>query len=271
MQCNTRVNYGQRIMGFLVVMLMSHHSLGKIVTETIDYKVEGETYRGVLAYDNSTTKKRPGVLVVHEWWGMNEYAQKRAQDLAKAGYVAFALDMYGVGKLAKHPDKAKAFMTATLEKAGAVKNRFLQAKNLLESRPEVDAKNIAAIGYCFGGGVVLEMARAGVDLRGVASFHGSLGTKNPAQLGKVKAQVRVYNGGKDPFVTDEQAMAFKKEMSAAKVNYEFTSYPAAVHSFTNPGATAVGKKFGLPVAYDERADKSSWKSMLAFFDEIFTQ
>lgn len=255
----------------LVLSFMASVSYGKVVTESIEYEIDGESFTGLLAYDDAIKEKRPGVLVVHEWWGANDYAQKRAQDLAKEGYVAFALDMYGTGKIADHPDQAKAFMTATLEKMPEAEKRFYKGKTILASQPLVDSEKVAAIGYCFGGGIVLHMARTGADLDGVVSFHGSLGTQAPAEKGAVKAKVKVFNGAADPFVTEEQIAAFKKEMTTAGVDYEFVNYPGAVHSFTNPGATAVGKKFNMPLAYDPKSDSDSWAAMLAFFNNIFAE
>lgn len=258
-----------RLSTALMLVMVTTLSYGKVVTKTINYEIDGESFTGLLAYDDSVTAKRPGVLVVHEWWGANEYAHQRAKDLAAAGYVAFALDMYGTGKVADHPDEAKAFMNATLAKMPVAEKRFFKGKAILAEQANVDNEKIAAIGYCFGGGIVLHMARQGADLDGVVSFHGSLATKTPAEQAKVKAKVRVFNGADDPFVTQEQIAAFKQEMEAAKVDYEFINYPGAVHSFTNPGADAVGKKFSMPLAYNEEADKDSWQSMLTFFRSIF--
>ncbi|MCG8672568.1 MAG: dienelactone hydrolase family protein [Pseudomonadales bacterium] len=262
----------KKIIGFsegLLILLSLTANAADIVTKTIEYDIDGQSFTGFLAYDQSIKEKRPGVIVVHEWWGANDYAHKRAKDLAKEGYVAFALDMYGTGKVADHPKQAKAFMTATMEKIDVAEKRFRKGKEILASQANVDAKNIAAIGYCFGGGIVLHMARVGEPLKGVASFHGSLGAKTPAKEGVVKAKVKVYNGAADPFVTAEQIAGFKAEMETAKVDYEFINYPDAVHSFTNPGADAVGKKFEMPLAYDAKADTESWQSMLTFFEAIF--
>lgn len=259
----------QSALVLLFSVLSSLAVAAEVVSKTVEYEIDGQSFTGFLAYDASIKEKRPGVIVVHEWWGANDYAHKRAKDLAKEGYVAFALDMYGTGKIADHPNEAKAFMSATLEKMDVAEKRFQKGREILAKQDSVDAEKIAAIGYCFGGGIVLHMARAGEDLKGVASFHGSLGTKSPAQEGEVKAKVKVYNGAKDPFVTAEQIDAFKKEMDTAKVDYEFINYEDAVHSFTNPGADAVGKKFEMPLAYDAKADAESWQSMLTFFGEIF--
>lgn len=258
-----------RMLSALLLMVTVPMSYAEIVTETINYEIDGKPFTGLLAYDNAIKEKRPGVLVVHEWWGANDYAHQRAKDLAEEGYVAFALDMYGSGKIADHPNQAKEFMNATLEKMPVAEKRFKKGRAILEKQSNVDSDKIAAIGYCFGGGIVLHMARQGMDLDGVVSFHGSLGTKDPAEKGEVKAKVRVFNGADDPFVTQEQIDTFKKEMESAGVDYEFVNYEGAVHSFTNPGADEKGKKFEMPLAYDKKADEASWASMLSFFDEIF--
>ena len=237
--------------------------------QEVTYGAEGTTLKGYLAYDDAVKGKRPGVLVVHEWWGLNDYARKRARMLAELGYTALAVDMYGEGKTAGHPDDAGRFAGELRQNLPLAKARFLAALDFLRQQPTVDPEKIAAIGYCFGGGVVLEMARAGVDLDGVASFHGSLDTANPVTPGKVKAKVLVLNGADDPFVTPEQIAAFKQEMEAAGVDYRFVNYPGARHSFTNPEADAFGKKFNLPLAYDQEADRKSWQAMQDFFAGIF--
>jgi dienelactone hydrolase len=231
---------------------------------------EGDTVlKGYLAWDDSIQGKRPGVLVVHEWWGHNDYARSRAKQLAGLGYTALAVDMYGDGKVAAHPDDAKKFSSAVGGNLPLAKARFLAALKVLTSHKTVDASKTAGIGYCFGGGMVLQMARQGVDLDGVVSFHGSLGTGSPAQPGVVKAKVLVYNGAADPFVNPEQIAAFNQEMASAGVSYTFVNLPNAKHSFTRPGADEVGKKFGLPLAYNKAADEKSWLGMQRFFDEIF--
>ncbi len=233
------------------------------------YSSNGDTLIGYLASDAGKSGKRPGVLVVHEWWGHNEYARKRAEMLAELGYTALAVDMYGNGQQAHHPEDAGKFATAVFQNFEQAKARFLAALNLLKQDPTVDTSKIAAIGYCFGGGIVLNMARQGLDLDGVVSFHGNLSAVQPAEKGKVKAAVLVCNGADDPFVTAEQIEAFKKEMDAAGVDYEFKNYEGALHSFTNPAADSVGPKFELPLAYNKAADEQSWADMQAFFQRIF--
>ena len=241
----------------------------EIQTRQISYQADGATMSGYLAWDDALEGKRPGVLVVHEWWGHNDYAQRRARDLAKLGYVGFALDMYGDGKLAEHPDDAGKFMQAVVSNFAGMKARFEAAQQQLLKQDSVDPDRVAAIGYCFGGGVVLNMARAGAPLKGVVSFHGSLGpVGGPAE--SVKVPILAMNGAADPFVKPEAIEAFRKEMDAAGADYTFVNFPDVMHSFTNPGATAVGEKFGLPLKYDADADAASWKAMQEFLDRVFT-
>ncbi len=251
-----------------LAFVMALPAQAKIVGEIVPYTVDGETFQGYIARDTSATSPRPAVLVVHEWWGQNAYARQRANMLAGQGYVAMALDMYGAGKLATHPDDAKAFMMATLQAGDAVKNRFDAARELLAARPDVDGSKVAAIGYCFGGGVVIGMARAGTDLAGVVSFHGSLGPIQNPEPGTVKAPLLVLNGEADPFVAPEMVEQFKAEMQQAGADLSYVGYPGVVHSFTNPGATAVGEKFGMPLAYDREADEDSWKRALGFLYRV---
>ena len=241
----------------------------RILGKAVDYSAQGVVMKGYLAYDESITGKRPGVLVVHEWWGLNDYARKRARMLAELGYTALAVDMYGDGKQAMHPDDAKAFSSELMKNFDVGKARFVAAMEFLKQQASVDPSRIAAIGYCMGGGVVLHMARQGVELKGVASFHGSLTAVKPAQSGVIKAKILVLNGGADKFITPEQIEAFKQEMKAAGADFQFISYPGALHSFTNPEATELGKKFDMPVAYNAKADKESWDEMKNFLSTIF--
>ncbi len=236
--------------------------------EEVTYSANGTTLKGYIAHPAAGGGKRPGVLVVHEWWGNNDYTRKRADMLAQLGYVALALDMYGDGKIATHPKDAGTFSGAVRKDMETAEKRFRAAMSLLKSQSDVDGSRIAAIGYCFGGGIVLEMARRGVDLDGVVSFHGSLPTQTPAKAGGVKAKVLVLNGEADTFIKPEHIDAFKKEMAAASVDYRFINYPGAVHAFTNPDATENGKKFNIPLAYDANADKQSWDEMQRFLAAV---
>lgn len=238
---------------------------GKEVT----YTANGTQLKGYLAYDDAITSNHPGVLVVHEWWGSDNYARKRAKMLAELGYTALALDMYGEGKQAHHPDEAGKFSGELKKNLLLAKARFEAAMNFLQKQENVDPKNIAALGYCFGGSVALEMARLGEDMKGVASFHGSLATEHPAQPGKVKARIISFTGTADPMIPAEQVAAFKQEMEKAGVDYKVVTFPGVKHSFTNPAADEYGRKFNLPLAYDAAADKASWKETVRFLDEVF--
>lgn len=242
---------------------------GAVKGEEVEYKAGNTVHRGYLVYDDAVTGKRPGVLVVHEWWGHDQHARNSARKLAEAGYVALALDMYGDGRQAHHPDTAGKFSGEVRENLPLMKSRFEAGMNLLRKQPRVDNSRLAAIGYCFGGTVALEMARAGEPLRGVASFHGGLATQRRAQAGKVKAKILVMNGADDPFVPADQVAAFKKEMESAKADYKFVNYAGARHSFTNPAADANGPKFNLPLAYNAKADHDSWAELQSFLKQIF--
>ena len=255
----------------MLSLLLVFDTAADIVTREVSYKQGDTVMKGLVAYDDSIETVRPGILVVHEWWGLNDYARKRARMLAELGYTALAVDMYGDGKTAGHPDNAAKFSSAVGGNPELAKARFDAALDTLKQQPGVEADKIAAIGYCFGGGIVLGMARMGTDIDGVVSFHGSLATKSPAKKGDIKTRIRVFTGADDPFVKPETVEAFKKEMDSAGADYKVVVYPGAVHSFTNPGADALGKEFGLPLAYNEKADKDSWQQMQEFFHEIFAE
>lgn len=210
---------------------------------------------------------KAGVIVVHEWWGLNQYAKDRAKMLAEEGYTAIAVDMYGHGKVAEHPNDAKGFMEAALANPETVSARFNAAKDILKRQKNVDPDQVYAMGYCFGGAVVLNQARLGNDLAGVASFHGSLGAAVEPKPGDIKAKIMVAHGGADPLVPVEQVTGFVQEMVTLGVDLKFLNYPQAKHSFTNPEATEKGKKFNLPLAYDKKADTESWNAFLAFIGD----
>jgi dienelactone hydrolase len=243
----------------------------EVVSKQVDYQSDGVSLQGYLAYQDEGVEVRPAVLVVHEWWGHNDYARRRAEMLAELGYVAFALDMYGDGKVANHPDDAKKFMQEAMSDQVTFKNRFLSALDYVRQQKNVDSSNIAAIGYCFGGGVVLNMARTGVELKGVASFHGSLATKTPAKKGHVISQVMVFHGGNDAFISEQQLEDFRAEMLAANVQHEIVIYDAVDHSFTNPDADIFAEKYSMPLSYDEEADADSWVKLQIFLQRVFAQ
>ena len=243
-----------------------------LVGQEITYSLDTLDMIGYLAFDESIEGKRPGVLVVHEWWGMNEYARMRTEKLAELGYTAFALDMYGNGVTTSHSGEANKFMTAVASNMENAQARFEIALDFLKNHETVDANNIAAIGYCFGGGLVLHMARKGLDINGVVSFHGSLSTQAPASEGDIKTMVLVCHGDDDPFAPQETLDAFRAEFDNAKASYEVKVYEGVRHSFTNPLATEAGEKNNLPaLVYDEAADKQSWQDMQDFFGKIFTE
>lgn len=259
-----------RALVLMFCSLLPASLLAAVVSEEIRY-TDGETVmHGYLAYDDSIQGQRPGVLVVHEWWGHNEYARERARMLAGLGYTALAVDMYGEGQKADHPQDAGKFASELRNNMPLARARFEAAMQVLQQHPTTSAKT-AAVGYCFGGGVVLEMARRGLDLQGVVSFHGSLGSGEPAQAGEVRAKVLVLNGAEDPMVSQEQIGAFRSEMDAAGVDYDLVNYPGAKHAFTNPEADRFGQQFGLPLAYQAEADQQSWQAMQEFLQDVFAQ
>lgn len=249
-----------------MVLLFASAASAEVQTREIEYKQGDTVLVGLMAWDGAAKGKRPGVLVVHEWWGHNEHARNQAKRLAEAGYVGFALDMYGKGKVATHPKDAEAFMTEATKDPAVLAARFNAALELLKQDPRVDTGKIAAIGYCFGGAVVLGRARAGADLAAVVSFHGSLGTTSPAEKGKVKARVLVLTGAADPMIPPEQVAAFSREMEAAGATFQVVSYPGARHSFTNPAADKAGMD---ALAYNAEADQKSWAAMRELFKEVF--
>lgn len=258
-----------RILATVASLTLCSPLLAEVVTVELNYRHGDTEMHGMLAYDDTSQEARPGILVVHEWWGQNEYPRERARELAALGYTALAVDMYGDGQTAAHPEEAGKFASAVSGNLPLARARFEAALAALREQPTVADDKIAAIGYCFGGGVVINMARLGTDIDGVVSYHGSLATSNPAAPGDVRTRVLVFNGAADPLVTSEQIEAFKREMDAAGADYEFVNYPGALHGFTNPGADKKAEEFGLPLAYDPKADKDSWERTQAFFKQIF--
>ena len=250
----------------LTVLLGGTAAFAGLKTEVIDYKHGDTALEGYLAYDDSTAGKRPGVLVCHEWWGQNDYARKRAEQLAALGYVAFALDMYGEGVQAKDPKEAADKAAVFKKDRALMRARAMAGLDVLRRHPKVDADNLAAIGYCFGGTTALELARAGADLKGVVSFHGELDTPDPADARRIRGKILVLTGADDPVVPKEQVAAFEDEMRNAKIDCKVVSYPGAVHGFTNPASGDDPKK---GVAYNKEADEKSWDEMKAFFGKVF--
>lgn len=242
-----------------------------VVGEEITYRSGDTQMKGYIAWDNTVTDKRPGIIVVHEWWGHNDYARKRVNMLATLGYTALAVDMYGDGKTASHPDDAGKFAGAVRKNMDVAEARFSAAMETLASHETVNPGQISAIGYCFGGGIVLAMARRGADLDVVASFHGSVATDRPVEKGQVKARLAVFNGAADPMVTAAQIDAFRTEMDNASVDYLLVNYPNALHAFTNPDADVYADKFGIPLKYDAAADTDSWSRLNGLLREVYVK
>ncbi len=234
-------------------------------TETVAYRAGDTALQGFVAWDDAVAGPRPGVVVVHEWYGLNDFARAKAQELARLGYVALAADMYGGGKVAADAREAAALSGAVKGDRPLMRARVAAAVAALRSRPECDATRVAAIGFCFGGTTVLELARSGADVAGVVSFHGGLGTPLPAGKGEVKARVLVLHGAADPHVPPEEVQAFTKEMEESGADWQLVSYGHAVHSFTNPAA---GDDPSRGAAYDAKAAARSWEQMQLFFREI---
>ncbi len=242
----------------------------EIVGEEVNYQADGVSLKGFLAYDKSVSGARPGIVIVHEWWGHNPYVRRRARQLAELGYTALAIDMYGEGKQAAHPDDAKKFMMEVFNNLPMGQRRFEAGLKVLKEHQSVQKDKIAALGYCFGGAVALHMGRAGVDLKGIASFHGNLSTKVPAETGALKGKVIAFTGAEDPFVPLAQVKSFEEEMKNAKANYQLISYPGVKHSFTVKEATEKSKALKLPLVYDEKADKDSFEKLQTFLKDVFS-
>lgn len=258
------------IAGVCITLMFGSTAFAAIQEEPVDYRVGDTVMKGFIVYDDASQAKRPGVIVVHEWWGITRHVHDEARKFAGLGYTAFVADMYGDGKTADNPKDAGALSGAVRKNPDVMLARFNAAKDTLSKHPTVDASRIGASGYCFGGSVVLDMARAGVDLKGVAAFHAGLdAAASPAVAGKVKSKILVLNGAADPFIPAASIDAFKKEMAAANVDYRYISYPGAVHAFTNPEATEKGKQFNLPLAYHPEADKQSKAEAAKFFSTVF--
>jgi dienelactone hydrolase len=246
---------------------MSGVAEAKLVRKTVDYRQGDTVLEGYLAYDDTIKGKRPGVMVVHEWNGLGSYVKRRVEQLARLGYVAFGADIYGKGIRPATPEAA-AREAAKYRGAdrSLLRERARAGLDELRKQPNVDSGRLAAIGYCFGGTAVLELARSGADPKGVVSFHGGLDTPNPDDAGNIRAKVLVLHGADDPHVPPQQVAAFQDEMRKGGVDWQMVFYGGAVHSFTNPDS---GSDPSKGVAYNANADRRSWEAMKAFFAEIF--
>jgi dienelactone hydrolase len=258
----------QYLTAAIVVIFLTASASAMLHSESVEYKQGDTVCKGFLAYDDALQGKRPGVLVVPEWWGLNDYAKSRASQLAMMGYVAFAADIYGGGATTTDPKEAGKLATQFRSNRPLLRERAKAALDALEKSDMCDSKRVAAIGYCFGGGTVLELARSGADLAGVVSFHGNLDTPNPDDARNIKAKVLVMTGADDPNVPEAKVAAFEDEMRNAKVDWQVVIFGNAVHGFTNP---ANGSDNSKGVAYNEKADHRSWEYMKVFFAEIFAK
>jgi len=238
-----------------------------IKEDAVEYSADTVKMNGYVAYDANVEGKRPVVLVVPEWWGLTDYPRMRAKQLAQLGYLAMAVDMYGNGKTVDNPTDAQNMSMPFYQDPQMGYKRLMAAAAKIKTDPHADTSKMAAIGYCFGGGMVLNAARLGADFDGVVSFHGSL-VGAPAKKGLIKADILVCHGDADPFVPAKDVQAFKKSMDSVGAHYTFKAYPGALHAFTNPGATELGKKFNLPIAYNAAADSASWNDMKEFFGKV---
>jgi dienelactone hydrolase len=243
--------------------------MGEIRTEALDCEVDGVRLQAHLALDGDVSGPRPAVLVVHEWWGRNAYACGRAEQLAALGYVGIAVDLYGDAKEASNPDEAGAAMTALIEDMTVTRARFTATLEAARAHPAVDASRVGAIGFCFGGGVVVHMARSGAPLAAVASFHGSLGLAVTDGPDSIDCRVAAYNGEQDVLVSADDIGAFQAEMAKVGAHTYFVQLPGALHGFSNPAATGNGEKYGLPLAYDPVADAAAWSHMTLLFRDVF--
>jgi len=266
----TRENRMSKFMVTVIVVLVTIGAAmslyGEIRTVDYDYRHNGAVLQGYFAYDDAIKGKRPGVLIIHEWTGLGDYVKRRARELAEEGYVAFAMDMYGKGIRPITPQEAGAQATIYRSNRQLMRERAAVSLGQLKTHRLTDPARVAAIGYCFGGGAALELARSGVDLSGVVSFHGNLDTPNPNDGGNIKAKVLVLHGADDPHVSKESIEGFHQEMRDAGVDWQMVYYSDAVHSFTNPDS---GNDKSRGAAYNEKADKRSHRAMIDFFNEIF--
>lgn len=259
-----------RVLLALVASLLAAPALAAIQEKPVSYSDGEATLHGFVVSDSARAGKRPGIIVVPEWWGITKHTHAEAHRLAREGYTAFIADMYGNGKTADNPKDAGALANSVMKDPKVMEARFNAARAELAKQPTVDPARIGAVGYCFGGAVVINMARAGADLAGVVGFHASLGLNTPPPApGTVKAKVLILNGADDPFVKKEEYATLERELGAANADVRVVTYPGAVHAFTNPEATALGKKFNLPLRYDAKANKEAEAEASKFFASAF--
>jgi dienelactone hydrolase len=255
----------KQVLTIILALWFAGPAQAKLVTKTVEYHQDGTVFEGYLAYDDVSRARRPGVLVVHEWWGLNDYAKERARQLAALGYVGLAADMYGQGANTANPQEA-AKWSGELKGKPLLRARAQAALKVLAENPMVDPRWLAAIGFCFGGTTVLELAYSGANLAGVVSFHGGLPLPQPGDIKHLKARILVLHGADDPHVPAGEVAAWQAAMRQAGADWQLVFFGGAVHSFSNPAA---GSDKARGVAYDARAARRSWKYMQSFFKEIF--
>jgi dienelactone hydrolase len=249
--------------------LNSSLNLDELKSKFVSYSLNGKNYQSYAAYVGDSADLKPVVMILPEWWGLNDYVKSRADQLAHLGYFAIVMDFYGDGKVVETPDEAGALATPFYENPSMAREVFDAGKNALKAYSNADLSNVVVMGYCFGGAMALNMGRQEPDLKGAVSFHGNLMTGVKPQNNQVK--FLVLNGEADSFVPKEEIENFKKEMDSANINYQFINYPNATHSFTNPNATEVGKRFNMPIAYDKEADEKSWEELRKFLENVFSK
>lgn len=247
-------------------LLLSTAIQAKVITEAVTYTEAGEEFTGYVSYDNAIKGKRPGIMVVHEWWGLDDYAKRRTEMLAKLGYVAFAVDMYGTGKVTDSADQAKEWMTEVTTDVEWWRERAMAGIRYLKNHKLVDANKIAAIGYCFGGGTVIQLAYSGLDINGIVSFHGSLPIADESAFGNIKTRMLIAHGNADPFIPREIVTKFQDTLDKANADWNMITYGNVLHSFTNPKSDTRGM---AALKYDKQADEHSWQAMQHFFEQIF--
>lgn len=256
------------ILAGMVVLALGTWAEAKVVTKEVPYEQNTVKLVGYLAYDDAAKGTRPGILVIHEWWGLNEYAKKRARQLAGLGYVAFAVDMYGEGKVTTHPQQASEWTKTITGNVAQWQERANAGLDVIRKDHRVDPKRIAAIGYCFGGATVQQMAYSGADLRGVVSFHGSPLPVKEDQAKQVKAKILILHGASDPLAKDAQIQNYVAAMEKSGLDWQMVFYGGAKHSFTNPDADKAGMD---ALGYSPSADKRSWEHMKLFFNEALSK
>jgi dienelactone hydrolase len=256
----------RHILTSLLAIALASPAFAAIKTSVVEYEYDGTKLKGYLAYDDAKSGKRPAIMVVHEWWGLNDYAKERATKLAEMGYVAFAADMYGDGKTTEHPEDAGKMATAVRMNVKSWLGRANAGLDVLRKNEFVDSGKIAVIGYCFGGSTALQVGLSGADVKAVVSFHGALPAATAEQAKSSKAKILVCHGADDKFISEKSIESFQIAMKDGGAKFQFEAYPGAVHSFT---VKDIEKK-GVPgLAYNQDADKKSWASMKALFDEVF--